>query len=159
MQRLTPKWWDNFFAAGIHHYYSTAHLSFCVSQNKIPLKSYIPAIVWGFIILLLSTRATINLPPTWTDLISVDKVGHAFFYAVFTALILKGHQKPLLKKNIIQSLLISISYGVLMEIIQYSFFPNRFFEVYDIIANISGSFLGLYLFKKQNIFSYDRFSN
>ena len=37
-------------------------------------------------------------------------------------------------------------YGVMMEIDAiYSFFPGRYFEVLDIIANIIGSFVGLLL--------------
>ena len=52
------------------------------------------------------------------------------------------------QKGIIIALGVSIIYGIGMEVIQYTFFPGRFFEIPDIIANIIGSFLGLYLFKR-----------
>jgi VanZ family protein len=39
------------------------------------------------------------------------------------------------------------AYGVLMEIMQFAFFKGRYFEVLDIIANIIGSFTGLFVFK------------
>ncbi len=49
---------------------------------------------------------------------------------------------------IIIALVISGGYGILMELIQYGFFPNRYFEVQDIIANIIGSLIGLYLYRR-----------
>jgi len=116
------------------------------------LKYYIPAILWSLIILFLSTKGGIQLPPSIWDYIAVDKVGHLVFYGIFCILILgastKNRTLPLLKKDMIIALAVSILYGTGMEIIQYTFFPDRYFEVPDIIANIIGSFLGLYFFKR-----------
>ncbi|MFT4666632.1 MAG: VanZ family protein [Polaribacter sp.] len=113
------------------------------------MKSYLPAIGWSVIILLLSTRATINLPQSWGDLYSPDKFGHAFVYAVLCWLLLKAFQKEKVRNAALLAVIISGSYGILMEVVQYSFFPNRFFEKYDIIANISGSLIGLWLGTKK----------
>ncbi len=115
------------------------------------MKSYLPAIGWSVVILVLSTRATVNLPESWSDLFAPDKVGHAFVYGVQTWLLLRAFRQKALEKAVFWALLISISYGILMEVIQYTFFPNRFFEVFDIIANISGSLIGLFLFNNFNI--------
>lgn len=86
------------------------------------------------------------------DFISLDKVGHLVFYGILCMLILaaltQNRTLPLVKKWSIIALGISIIYGIGMEVIQYTFFPGRFFEIPDIIANIIGSFLGLYLFKR-----------
>lgn len=116
------------------------------------MKYYIPAILWSLVILFLSTTGGINLPSSWWDLIAVDKVGHLVVYGFFSMLLLwafiKNRKLPLKKKEVIIALGISIIYGIGMEVIQYSFFPGRFFEIPDIIANIIGSFLGLYLFKR-----------
>jgi len=118
-------------------------------HKKLPLKSYLPAFGWSIIILFLSTRGTINLPQTWWDLYSPDKFGHAFVYAVLCWLLIKASQKEVVRNAAFLALIISSGYGILMEVVQYSFFPNRFFEVYDIIANISGSFIGLWLGTKK----------
>ncbi|MFK7810392.1 MAG: VanZ family protein [Saprospiraceae bacterium] len=112
------------------------------------MKSFLPAIAWSLVILFLSTRGSINLPQSWWDITSPDKFGHAFAYAVQSWSLLYAFHKQFIKKPVLWALLISISYGIAMEVIQYSFFPNRFFEVYDIIANISGSFIGLWIFRK-----------
>ena len=73
-------------------------------------------------------------------------------YGIFCALLLgaftQNRKLSLEKKSVIIALGISIIYGIGMEVIQYSFFPGRFFEIPDIIANIIGSFLGVYLFKR-----------
>ncbi len=113
------------------------------------MKSYLPVIGWSALILLLSTRATINLPQSWWDLFSPDKLGHAFVYGVQTWLLLKAFQDKAIGKNpVFWALFLSIFYGILMEVLQYTFFPNRFFEVFDIIANIIGSLMGLTIFNK-----------
>jgi uncharacterized membrane protein YeaQ/YmgE (transglycosylase-associated protein family) len=117
-------------------------------KTRTTLKNYIPVIVWSLVILLLSTRATVNLPQSWWDLYSPDKIGHAFVYGVLAWLLLNAFYHQRMDKPLFWAILISISYGILMEVVQYTFFPNRFFEVYDIIANISGSFLGSWIFTK-----------
>jgi len=116
------------------------------------LKYYIPAILWSLLIFFLSTMGGINLPSSWLDLISLDKVGHLVVYGILCALFLgaftQNRKLSLEKKMVTIALGISIIYGIGMEVIQYSFFPGRFFEIPDIIANIIGSFLGVYLFKR-----------
>jgi len=116
------------------------------------LKYYIPAILWSFVILFLSTKGGINLPASWWDFIALDKVGHLVVYGIFCMLLLGAftHNQTLAleQKWVIIALGISIIYGIGMEVIQYTFFPGRFFEIPDIIANIIGSILGLYLFKR-----------
>ena len=75
---------------------------------------------------------------------------HALVYAILAFLIVWGYQKKRseINKNVLfKSLIISSLYGFAMEIMQYTIFPNRYFEVLDIIANISGSFIGILFFK------------
>jgi len=121
-------------------------------SQTVTLKYYIPAILWSLVILFLSTTGGINLPSSWWDYISLDKVGHLVVYGLFTILLIWGFTQnrtlPLvkIKRNI--ALGISIIYGIGMEVVQYTFFPGRFFEIPDIIANIIGSILGLYLYKR-----------
>ena len=73
-------------------------------------------------------------------------------YGIFCMLLLgaatRNRTLALKQKGIIMALGVSIFFGIGMEVIQYTFFPGRFFEIPDIIANIIGSFLGLYLFKR-----------
>ncbi|MFK8009026.1 MAG: VanZ family protein [Saprospiraceae bacterium] len=112
-------------------------------------KKLIPAILWSFLILYFSTKGKINLPESWWDLFSMDKIGHFGIYGIFTFLLLVGFIFPTSKwkeKGVQIALSISIFYGIGMEVIQYAFFPGRYFEYLDIIANIIGSFTGLLFF-------------
>ncbi len=117
------------------------------------MKNYLPAIVCAAVILALSIGPGISLPQTWWDLFSVDKLGHFIAYAALTWSLLWGAKRS----NALESngstrtlgiiLAGSILYGLLLEIVQYSYFPNRYFEVMDIIANIIGSIAGVKLSK------------
>lgn len=111
------------------------------------MKGFLPALIWALIILILSTMPSVQLPESF---ISPDKFAHAFIYGILVILILHGLKKSdiLTKKNIWLTILISASYGCLMEIIQYAFFPGRFFEMGDNLANTIGCFLGWLIFDK-----------
>lgn len=114
------------------------------------LKYFTPAILWSLLILFLSSGPGVQLPPSVFDLLEVDKLGHLIFYGILAFLIayalFKG-SSTIRKKILFNALIISSIYGICLEIMQYSFFPNRYFEIWDIIANISGSLLGILIFK------------
>ncbi len=113
------------------------------------MKYYYPAIFWGIFIVIVSTIGGISLPPTLWDIIAFDKVAHFGVYAVFVFLLNWGYDlNRRYSKISIWSLSIAIFLGILMEIVQYSFFPNRYFEFADIIANIIGAFLGSTIYKR-----------
>ena len=115
------------------------------------LTSFLPAIIWGLLTLYLSSSSGIQLPPSFWDFIAVDKVGHLVFYGILAYLIAYGFYRnknlSINKKTLFIVLIISSLYGISLEFIQYSFFPNRYFEILDIIANISGSIIGILFFK------------
>ncbi len=102
------------------------------------------AIVWAIFILIASTIGVgFNLPSTWADIISWDKLAHAFVYAVLCFLLIESFAKGRdFKIVVVLAAASSIFYGVMIEFLQYTFFPNRYFEVFDIFANIVGSMLG-----------------
>jgi VanZ family protein len=113
------------------------------------LRTFIPALIWGAIILVLSLTPASNLPISIKDLLSFDKVAHAGAYFVLTGLLLWGfyRQGRLTRRRGWLVVLLSSLYGILMEIAQYAFFPDRYFELFDIIANIIGSVMGLFILK------------
>lgn len=108
--------------------------------------TFLPAILWAVFIFGLSAMPAVNLPEEWFDLFSIDKLAHAFVYGVLTLLLLRAYflQSKWTTRTTIQSVLIASVFGILMEIMQYTFFPNRYFEFLDIIANIGGSIVSLF---------------
>ena len=112
-------------------------------------KRFLPAIAVAILIFYLSTTGKVNLPQSMTDLFSMDKLGHFAAYGFLTYFLLYGYIFPSSKwekKGVHIALIISILYGISLEVIQKVFFPQRYFEYLDIIANIIGSITGLFLY-------------
>jgi VanZ family protein len=109
------------------------------------LKQFIPALLWGITILLLSTVGGVNPPDIMPNLLEPDKIAHAGAYGVFSTLLIFGFARSghSFWKAVTVGVLCAASYGALMEVVQYSFFPNRYFEVWDIVANIIGCLMSI----------------
>ncbi len=107
-------------------------------------KFYLPAFIWALIILYLSATAIPQIKINF--IFDADKLNHFAAYGLFSVLMCWGiwqQQKAFKKKVLITIFIISSVYGVLMEIMQYLFFPIRYFDYGDMIANILGSILGI----------------
>lgn len=113
------------------------------------VKYFIPAVLWAMLILGVSTMPGNSLPDfDWGNLLQPDKLGHLLVYGIFTGTLLWGnarwfHPEKMPRYTIIIVLLVAVLYGILMEWLQWQFFPGRNFDVLDIIANIIGCFIGL----------------
>jgi len=109
------------------------------------LKSYWPALFWMLIITYLSVNPGVPLPRL--QLISSDKIGHAAAYAVLAGWLIWGLARAQKRNANKQELLIigciSAGYGALMEWVQGTFFPHRFFEFDDMLANTVGVLLAI----------------
>ena len=107
------------------------------------MKPYLPAAVWLAIITLLSVTPSVQLPKF--ELFSTDKLAHAGAYAMLTALLLRGIWKSkgrnATRGELFLVFCLSAGYGALMEWVQGTFFPYRFFEYDDMLANAAGAFL------------------
>lgn len=109
------------------------------------MKPFFPAILWAILIFVLSTMPGVQLPKT---IIAPDKLGHFVVYAVFNWLALKGlasGDNLSTRKALIATFVVTV-YGIAMEFIQWAFFPGRFFEVWDMVANFTGAVLGYIAF-------------
>lgn len=117
-------------------------------------KFYLPAFIWAIIILYLSATAVPELKIDFL-LFGQDKINHFAAYSLLTVLMSWGVwkiQKAFKRKVLLIVLIISSTYGILMEIMQYLFFPNRYFDYGDIIANILGSILGIFIIRIYYLF-------
>lgn len=108
-------------------------------------------ISWAIIILLLILMPGKDMPDTdiWS-ILTFDKFAHFFVFAVLVFLLIVGfikqHTYIRLRFNAVRSaLLISIGYGLLLEIGQ-SLIAGRTFDLTDVLANMIGCFLGSLLF-------------
>lgn len=112
-------------------------------------KFYIPAVVAAGIILYLSAFSGPQIDITF-DFFAQDKIGHFIAYFTLSVTIAWGYYKNnqrLSNKVLLIILAIGIFYGCSMESMQYLFFPNRYFDYGDIVANFIGSLLGIITFQ------------
>ncbi|BDS09371.1 VanZ family protein [Aureispira anguillae] len=110
--------------------------------NWYKTKYFVPAIIWAILIWSLST--TSNLPPVPWNFLSADKVGHLFFYAVETLLLIGALSKSLGWTKggnwawILCCMIIAGFYGIVLEFVQATI-PDRSFDYADMLANFAGT--------------------
>ena len=104
--------------------------------------------LWVVFITILSLVSFNN--NTLTSVKNSDKVVHFFFYFVLTLLLLKSFNDKSKYKYLI-IIILTTSYGIVIEILQNEFTLTRKADFYDVIANITGIIsavlLNKYLFK------------
>jgi VanZ family protein len=109
------------------------------------LQRFTPALLWAAIIFALSTFGSVNPPDLVPNLLEPDKLAHAVAYFLLASLVTWGFLGNgfTFRQAVLYSFFGSVGYGILMELIQYHFFPNRFFEKWDIVANTIGCLLSV----------------
>ena len=112
------------------------------------LKSLLPAFAWLVVIVILSTRASVPMPSF--NLMAPDKVGHLGAYGILGWLIMWGLRRgvapaKLRHVHIFGTFVFATAFGVLMEWVQFAFFPGRFYEYDDMLANAIGAAIACFV--------------
>ena len=80
----------------------------------------------------------------------VDKIVHVIFYAIFTLLccfaLIREKEDPGLLRTVIISLILSVLYGGVIELVQEHLVPWRSGDRYDFLADVLGALLGSVIF-------------
>lgn len=120
---------------------------------KLLLKySLLFAILWTIIIFVLCSTPGQYIPTTnWLELLSFDKFVHASIFFVLTCLwlVYLYKSKKLATTSMIIIILLCISYGGLIEIMQATIFSHRNGDWLDFTANTFGCLMGLWFFSKK----------
>ena len=122
-----------------------------MEQQKIPLKKFLPAIAWFFILSVLVFLPGSDLPKvSWLDKIYFDKIVHAGLFGGLTLLFcLPFFKSPFsLRQKInyfIRVSLAAIVWGITVEIIQKYFVPGRSFDLLDWAADSAGVLIGFWV--------------
>ena len=105
------------------------------------------AIGWAGVIYFLSSQTGLDVPPLFPG---EDKVAHALVFGILGFLV-AGALLPVVhqtgKRHIFMAIGLVAAYGVLDEIHQHSV-PGRMPDVLDVLADISGGILGVWLFTR-----------
>jgi VanZ family protein len=101
------------------------------------------AITWLFIMCILFFLPGSAFPSeNWLGEIYFDKLVHVGLFTVLIFLWRSAFNSEFANYNL-ALLLSALVYGLAVEFIQRYFVPNRDFDLYDVVADITGSFLGL----------------
>lgn len=105
---------------------------------------------WALFILVAST-ARIKGPGIEVPGIGLDKLVHFAIYFLLAALLYRALRAtvPSPQRAFWYTLSVVAGYGIVMEGLQWAFFPGRSFEFWDIVANISGSIAALLVLRKR----------
>ncbi|MGB3605595.1 VanZ family protein [Psychroserpens sp.] len=70
-----------------------------------------------------------------------DKIYHLVAYFMFTLLVFNYLSSKHIKKAILVSVVLTICYGIIIEVLQYALTTHRSFDGFDVIANSLGAML------------------
>ncbi len=120
-----------------------------LTDNSSVLKKalFFSAIGWTVLIAVLCLVKFTDLPSFGVS--GADKYVHFTFHFVFTLLWgfyfwLKLKEKTISK--IVRVVILSLCYGILIEILQETCTTTRHADIFDVLANLSGAIVALGLF-------------
>lgn len=107
---------------------------------------------WVLFLTLLSLFSFSSLDTGAVDIPYIDKVAHFTFYfgfAVLGCMTLRERTRGNMDliKAMQWALVLGISYGIIIEVLQYTLTKERMAELGDVIANTLGAFAGVLLIK------------
>lgn len=116
---------------------------------KIPILIWqLAAIILTLLIAILSLMPKTNLSSV--DIAFVDKLAHGVAYFTLTItwlLAILSKKKLNNKKQYFYISSVIISYGIIIELIQGIWLPFRFFDIFDIFANILGTLTAVLMYQ------------
>lgn len=104
--------------------------------------------IWMAVIFILCTMPSQEIPNPGINLPHLDKVVHFGMFFILSLLMRQGFEcwkYRNLKTIYVITIGVSLLYGGLIEILQYSFF-NRGGDVWDLLADIAGAAAGCLLY-------------
>ena len=110
------------------------------------------SMLWALLILVLCGIPGRDIPHiSFLELLSFDKFVHAGIFFVLIVLTIRGFLLQTTFENIrkssrVISLLICVTYGGFLELMQSAVFEERSADIYDFVANSFGCLVGLFLY-------------
>jgi VanZ family protein len=116
------------------------------------------ALAWTCTIAFFCLIQASAIPSVDIPIQNLDKIVHIFFHFVFTSLwvlfFLKQFKETNYLKLLIFSVLLSVLYGIIIEILQGVVTTTRNADIFDVLANIAGALMALsnfLYFKKKKV--------
>lgn len=113
------------------------------------LQSYFPALLWLAAATYLFLMPTDGLEKSsWIEIPYADKWVHmALFMGLVQLWLMPQYlrRNTVNKKTVVMVLLLAVSYGIAIEILQANFTTNRSADPWDVLADTGGAVLGIFL--------------
>lgn len=107
------------------------------------------AMVWTITLLWLSLTPSSSIPKIRiVEIPHLDKIVHFSMYFILTILVLSAHLFRGIKINKIFLLALCFLYSIVIEMLQSFMKLGRYFDYYDIFANLIGIIIGFLIFEK-----------
>ena len=103
--------------------------------------------VWMFIVIILSLMPGNKVPGlNWFSIFHIDKIAHLCFYFVmcilmYQSIVRENFVKRLKPRALAYSVIFAFGVGIFMEILQSNLNAGRYFDIFDILANVAGAIL------------------
>ena len=117
------------------------------------LRFFLAPLFWALTILIISSIPSKELPDfSFWKLFSFDKFVHVAMYGILSFQVMKGCVRQYanwwLRYNAVRvSLVFGTIYGGLIELFQENVLTDRHGDWMDLISNIVGTILGIFLFR------------
>jgi len=110
-------------------------------------------LLWFLVILVLCATPGKDIPHiSFLEMLAFDKWVHAGIFLILVLLMIRGFRLQrtgwLFSNATIFTLVFSIAYGGILEILQGAVFEDRSADVYDFVANSVGAIAGVVLYRK-----------
>lgn len=118
-----------------------------IASAFLPQRSWalVPAAVTTATVISLSLGNALQIETDWLNVPWLDKLQHFLAYACLGVLWSFAFRQNGWRGGLrLWGLLFAL--GVVMEFMQWAFYPNRYFEFGDMLANGVGAAAGVYLF-------------
>jgi VanZ family protein len=116
-------------------------------------KHLLPAILWAFVILILTGMPGNYIPHVSSPLkwLKADKIVHMVMFGTFAFLLFRGFSKQYtfsyLRYNyLLAGLIVGMVFGIITEILQYYVFIGRDGNIFDFLADLLGCLIGMTVF-------------
>ena len=127
----------------------------CMTAKNSFLNSFIPAITWWLVVLVLMCTPGKDFPElgSWTELIKLDKLIHTGIFGLMAYLFMRPIAVRDIsaseKKQIFLKIAIASSiWGLTIEFIQHFWIPGRSMDIMDFVADTIGCILA-YIYSKK----------
>jgi len=103
-----------------------------------------------FVLITIAFLSPVKSSLNINFVVPIDKTIHCLIYLVLMFIwnnyFYFSNNEVVVKKIVVIVLVLSLVYGIIIEIIQEQFVQNRGADVFDILANMIGAILGIFIF-------------